>query len=328
MARPRTDRREWDDLDRALRAAQRASARPAAPPGAGGEAPAAVKEVDRAVAAVARQATKLPAILGRGDARVAARAAALLAGLGPLAVGPLARALPRACSTAHALAIVSALEAAGRDGGGAHRPLLAAVRRTKDPVVQAWARAALARAIAGPKLSGPMPPAAGPAAEAYWLGRLADIRSATPGNAMLVADADLRRARARGGAGRGQGAGTPEVAPSADPAAERELARSVESIDKAVGRLIGLLDNRDEGVVAAAVFALVKVGPAAVARLGAALRTAPEPRHRGLMVVVLGQIAGRDPSGVSSALEAEIAAERYPAVLAMARAVRDAVASA
>jgi hypothetical protein len=72
----------------------------------------------------------------------------------------------------------------------------------------------------------------------------------------------------------------------------------------------------------------VKVGPVAVARLGAALRTVPEPRHRGLMIVVLGQIAGRDPSGVSSALEAAIAAERYPAVLAMARAARDAVASA
>jgi hypothetical protein len=46
------------------------------------------------------------------------------------------------------------------------------------------------------------------------------------------------------------------------------------------------------------------------------------------MIVVLGEIAGRDPSGVSSALEGAIAAERYPAVLAMARAVRDAVASA
>jgi hypothetical protein len=323
MAWPRTCRCEWDDLDRALRAAERASVRPAAPPGAGGEAPAASKEVDRTVAAVARQATRLAAILGHGDARVAAGAAALLAGLGSLAVGPLARSLPRASSTAHALTIVSALEAAGRNGGGAHRPLLAAVRRTKDPMVQAWARAALARAIAGPKLSGAMPPA-----EAYWLGRLADIASATPGNVMLVADADLRRARARGGASHGPGAWTPEVAPSADPAGDRELARAVEAIDRAVGRLIGLLDDRDEGVVAAAASALVRIGPAAVARLGSAVLTAPGPRHRGLMVVVLGQLAGRDPIAVSAALEAAIAAERYPAVLAMARAVRDAVASA
>jgi hypothetical protein len=255
----------------------------------------------------------------------AARAAALLAGLGPLAVGPLARALPRACSTAHALAIVPALEAAGRDRAGVHRPLVAAVRRTKDPVVQAWARAALARAIAGPKFSGAMPPAAGPAAEAYWLGRLADIRSATPRNVMLVADADLRRARARGGASHDPGAATPEVAPSVGPAGDRGLARAAESLGKAVGRLVGLLDDRDEGVVAAAASALVQVGPAAVARLGAALRTAPGPRHRGLMVVVLGQIAGRDPIAVS---EAAIAAERDPAVLAMAAAARDAVASA
>jgi hypothetical protein len=93
-------------------------------------------------------------------------------------------------------------------------------------------------------------------------------------------------------------------APPAGQAGDRELARAVESLGKAVGRLVGLLDDRDEGVVAAAASALVKVGPAVVARLGAALRTAPGPRHRGRMVVVLEQIAGRDPIAVSEAPEA------------------------
>jgi hypothetical protein len=46
------------------------------------------------------------------------------------------------------------------------------------------------------------------------------------------------------------------------------------------------------------------------------------------MVVVLGQIFGRDPDAVSAALEVAIDTERDPTVLAMARAVRAAAASA
>jgi hypothetical protein len=74
--------------------------------------------------------------------------------------------------------------------------------------------------------------------------------------------------------------GSSPPAPAAGPASDRQLARAIESIDSAAGRLIALLDAREEGVVAAAASALVKVGPAAVSWLGAALRTAPSPRHR------------------------------------------------
>ena len=273
-------------------------------------------EVDRARADVGRQVGRIVAVLGCGDIPAAARAAAVLAGLGPFAVASLARALPRAHSTSHGLAIVAVLEAAGQAGAQAVPVLRKAAGRAKDPAVRIWAGMSRARLIGSPIFRGPVPGADGRPPEAYWRERLTDADVAAGLWAPLAADADVRRSRLHV-------IGKPVAdCPGPRSAHDDVLDRAVGLLAKAVTRLIELLDRDECATLAKAALALGDIGPFAVGPLGSALLAAPEPRHRGMMIVVLNGLASRSPGAVLDALEPLIAREDNPFVLEAARALR------
>jgi hypothetical protein len=276
-------------------------------------------EVDRAQAVVGRQVGGIVAVLDRGDVPAAARAATLLTGLGRFAVASLARALPRARSSARGMAIVAVLEAAGQDGAPAEPVLRRAARRANDPAVRFWAADSLLRLIGGPRFRGPVPGADGRPPEAYWRERLVDVEMAVGPLALLAVFADVRRARLRVDC-----EPVPEQ-PGPRSAHDDELDRAVGSLEKAANRLIQLLDRKEPETFGKAALTLVDIGPFAVGPLASALLAAPDPRNRGLMVAVLGGLAARVPGCVMAALVPAIAREDDPLVLETARALHAAL---
>jgi HEAT repeat protein len=101
-------------------------------------------QVDRAVGGIRRSVGRLVALLGDDDAAVVAKALTALDGVGPVAVGPLAAALPRAPSPRHRVLIITALKTFGPgDEAPALRALAGATERDPDERVRAAAGVAL-----------------------------------------------------------------------------------------------------------------------------------------------------------------------------------------
>ena len=106
-------------------------------------------EVDRAVAATKRAVGRLVKLLGAEDPAVMTKAAAAIVDVGPLAVGPLASALPRSKSPRHRLAILACLMTIGPRAVAEVSGVLAlAIRRERDPEVRLKAGAVLSHLMA------------------------------------------------------------------------------------------------------------------------------------------------------------------------------------